>query len=61
MRIELGKYNIKVEYLKDKDNYVADALSRITITDLKSIQPNNMFLKVTTGNQSKKKNSCAGK
>jgi len=31
MRLELEKYNFTVEYLKGKDNYVADALSRITI------------------------------
>jgi len=38
------------EYLEGKDNYVADALSRITITDLKNIQSNNKILKVTTRN-----------
>jgi len=43
------------------DNHIADALSRITITDLKNIQTNNKILTVTTRNQSKQKNSSAGK
>jgi len=47
---ELEEYNFTVEYLEGKDNYVADALSRITITDLKNIQSNNKILKVTTRN-----------
>jgi len=41
--------------------YVADELSIITIADLENIQSNNKILKVTTRNQSKQKNSCAGK
>jgi len=50
-------YRMKV---KGKDNYVADALSRITNTDLTNIQTSNKILKVTTRNQSRQK-SCAGK
>jgi len=61
MRLDLEEYDFTVEYLKGKDNHIADALSRITITDLKNIQTNNKFLTVTTRNQSKQKNSCAGK
>jgi len=60
MRLELEEYNFTVEYLKGKYNYVADALSRITITDLKNIQTSNTILKVTTRNQSRQK-SCARK
>jgi len=60
MRLELEEYNFTVEYLKGKDNRVADALSRITITNLKNIQTSNTILKVTTRNQSRQK-SCAGK
>lgn len=59
MRLELEEYDFTVEYLKGKDNFVADALSRITISELKDIQ--NKVLKVTTRQQSKQKNSCAGK
>jgi len=44
MRLELEEYNFTVEYLKGKDNYLADALSRITITDLKNIQTSNTVL-----------------
>jgi len=50
MRLELEEYDFTVKYLRGKDNYVADALSRITITDLKNIQTSNTILKVTTRN-----------
>jgi len=49
-RLELEKSNLTVEYLKGKDNYVADALSRITIEELKDITRN--INKVTTRYQS---------
>lgn len=58
IRLELEEYNFTVEYLKGKDNHVADALSRITIKELKDITGN--ILKVTTRFQSRQK-SCAGK
>lgn len=35
MRLDLEEYDFSVEYLKGKQNMVADALSRITINDLK--------------------------
>jgi len=53
MRLELEEYDFKVEYLKGKDNYVADALSRITIKDLQNITGN--ILKVTTRYQNRQK------
>jgi len=40
MRLELAEYDFTVEYLKGKDNYVADALSRISIKDLQNITGN---------------------
>jgi len=46
MRQELEEYDFTVEYLKGKDNYIADALSRITIKDLQNITGN--IKKVTT-------------
>jgi len=58
MRLDLEEYEFTVEYLKGKDNYVADALSRITIDQLKNIS--KQVLKVTTRNQSRQE-SCAGK
>jgi len=50
MRLELKEYDFTVEYLKGKDNYVADALSRITIKDLQ-----NIIKKVTTRYQNRQK------
>lgn len=34
MRLDLEEYEFTVEYLKGKDNHVADALSRIIIDEL---------------------------
>jgi len=48
MRLDLEEYDLIVEYLKGKDIFVKDALSRTTKTELKNVT------------QSKKKNSCAG-
>jgi len=56
-RLKLEEYNFTVEYLRGKDNYVADALSRITIKELKDITGN--IMKVTRRLQSRQ-NSCAG-
>jgi len=53
MRLQLEEYNFTVEYLRGKDNFVADALSRVTIQDLKDIQVN--VLEVTTRYQSRHK------
>jgi len=53
MRLELEEYDFTVEYLKGKDIYVADALSRITIKDLQNITGN--ILKVTTRYQNRQK------
>jgi len=57
IRLELEEYNFTVKYLKGKENYVADALSRITIEELKDNTRN--INKVTTRYQSRQK-SCAG-
>jgi len=56
MRLDLEEYQFTVEYLKGKDNHVADALSRITIDELKNMQ--KQVLKVTTRQQSRQ-NNCA--
>ena len=58
MRLELEEYDFTVEYLKGKDNFVADALSRITISELKDLQVK--VLKVTTRQQSRQNKPCAG-
>ena len=38
MRLDLEEYDFTVEYLREKDNYVADALSRITINEFKEMK-----------------------
>jgi len=58
MRLDLEEHDFTVEYLKGKDNRIADELSRTTIKDLKNITTN--ILQVTTGQKSRQ-NSCAGK
>lgn len=46
IRLELSEYNFNVEYIKGKDNVGADALSRLSIDDLK--EENNKVLAMTT-------------
>jgi len=53
MRLELEEYDFTVQYLKGKDNYVPDALSRITIKDLQNITGN--IKNVTTRYQNRQK------
>ena len=56
MRLELEEYDFTVEYLKGKDNFVADALSRINIKEFKNMQ--NKVLTVTTRQQSRQNKNC---
>jgi len=37
MRLELEEYDFTIEYLKRKDSFVVDALSRRTISELKKL------------------------
>ena len=56
MRLDLEEYNFTVEYLRGMDNYVADALSRITIEELKHMnEQTNYVLKITTRSMTNKK------
>lgn len=55
MRLDLEEYDFTVEYLRGKDNYVADALSRITIHDLKDMNITaTQVLKITTRSMTRK-------
>ena len=56
MRLELEEYDFTVEYLKGKDNFVADALSLINIKEFKNIQ--NKVLTVTARQQSRQNKNC---
>jgi len=58
IRLDLEEYDFEVEYLRGKENFVADALSRINIEDLKNLQyENNKIFPVTTRSKSKKLNT----
>lgn len=41
MRLSLEEYDFEIEYIKGESNVVSDALSRITIQDLKELNQNN--------------------
>jgi len=58
IRLELEEFDFTAEYLKGKNNYVADTLSRIIFEELKDITRN--INKVTTRYQSRQK-SCPEK
>lgn len=56
MRLDLDEYDYIIEYIKGKDNVGADALSRLSADDLKSIRINNMcILNVQTRAMTKNK------
>lgn len=44
IRLDLEEYDFEIEYIKGKDNVTADALSRISIADLKKIYENNVTM-----------------
>ncbi|XP_067638314.1 retrovirus-related Pol polyprotein from transposon 412 isoform X1 [Eurosta solidaginis] len=52
IRLELSEYNFTIDYIKGKSNVGADALSRISIQELKN--SNNQFLAVQTRSMAKR-------
>lgn len=54
IRLDLEEYNFEIIHIKGKDNVVADALSRISIDDLKSVFDDNNTVLVMTRAQSKR-------
>lgn len=48
MRLDLEEYNFSIGYIKGKDNVVADALSRITIEELKLLSEHTTQVNVMT-------------
>lgn len=55
MRLDLEEYDFVVEYIRGKENYAADALSRIDFSEIKQIPSHSKnVLKVTTRLQTKK-------
>lgn len=54
IRLDLEEYDFAVEYIRGKENHIADALSRIEIKDIQNIEVNNI-LKVTTRLQARNK------
>lgn len=47
MRLDLEEYDFEIQYIKGKDNVKADALSRITIDDLKNLYGDKTILAIT--------------
>lgn len=48
IRLDLAEYNFTIEYIKGKDNVCADALSRITIEELKIISNSSKNILLAT-------------
>lgn len=44
IRLDLGEYDFEIEHIKGVDNVAADALSRISISDLERIYENEVTL-----------------
>ncbi|XP_036335192.1 uncharacterized protein LOC118745701 isoform X1 [Rhagoletis pomonella] len=54
MRLGLEEYDFTIEYIKGKENYIADALSHIDLRDIKQIaEAKTNIFKVTTRSQMK--------
>ena len=60
IRLELEDYDFEIQHIAGKDNVIADALSRISIEDLKEIYHDNAIL-VTTRAQLKRLNRSKDK
>lgn len=57
IRLELEEYSFTIEHIKGKDNVAADALSRITIEDLKNMYEKTVSaLPMTTRSMAKRSN-----
>lgn len=58
IRMDLEEFDFEIRYIKGSTNCVADALSRITIEDLKTLTENTVkILKVQTRAMTRSKNS----
>lgn len=60
MRLDIEEYEFSVEYIKGKDNVIADALSRISINQFISIQETAQILRVQTRSTTNKLNFLGG-
>lgn len=54
IRLELEEYNFTVEHIRGKENVVADALSRISIDDLKNLKEEVDIFAMTTRSKTRK-------
>lgn len=43
----MEEYDFEIQYIRGRDNVIADALSRITIEDLKNLYGETQFLAIT--------------
>lgn len=57
LRLDLEEYDFEIQYIKGKDNVIADALSRITIQDLKDLYGDVSILAITRSMAGSKENN----
>lgn len=59
IRLDLEEYDFTMKHISGKDNVVADALSRISIDDIKDIYEDYPILRISTSNKMRKCKSKA--
>lgn len=59
IRLDLEEYNFKIEHIKGKENVAADALSRISIADLKQVFKTSVTLLPITRSMTRKASTNA--
>lgn len=61
IRLELEEYDFEIHYIKGKDNVIADALSRLSINDLREMHEESTRVLAITRSMAKLQNSTSSK